>query len=133
MPVLMILQSCRRAVLLAALYLAASVAPVSSAYADPVLEDGLSRLAGTLGAVHYLRTLCQPAEGQLWRNKMLDLLSSGDLDQSSRNNLIGAFNAGYARQQSAHSQCTAAAANLGNTYVRQGAQQARQLAQRIGN
>jgi len=105
----------------------------SHASADPIVDDGLSRLAGTLGAVHYLRTLCRPAEGQLWRNKMLDLLSSGDIGQSSRNALIGAFNAGYSRQQSAHKRCTAAAANLGNTYARQGAQQARQLAQRLPN
>ena len=102
-------------------------------HADPIVEDGLSRLAGTLGAVHYLRTLCKPAEGQLWRNKMLDLLSSSDIGPSSRNALIGAFNAGYSRQQSAHKRCTAAAANLGNTYARQGAQQARQLAQRLAN
>lgn len=107
-------------------------AAVSPARADPILEDGLSRLAGTLGAVHYLRTLCRPSEGQQWRNKMLDILSSNDIDQSSRNALVGAFNAGYSRQQSAHSRCTAAAANLGNTYARQGAQQARQLAGRLG-
>lgn len=107
-------------------------AAVGPARADPILEDGLSRLAGTLGAVHYLRTLCRPSEGQQWRNKMLDILSSNDIDQSSRNALVGAFNAGYSRQQSAHSRCTAAAANLGNTYARQGAQQARQLAGRLG-
>ncbi|MGD1933518.1 MAG: TIGR02301 family protein [Candidatus Phaeomarinobacter sp.] len=111
----------------------AATVPASAGHADPALDAGLSRLAGTLGAVHYLRTLCKPNEGQLWRNKMLDLLSSGDIDQSERNALIGAFNAGYARQQTAHSRCTPAAANLGNTYVRQGAQQARQLAQQLSN
>lgn len=115
-----------------ALSLMMTVWATDRAHADPVLEDGLARLAGTLGAVHYLRTLCRPAEGQQWRNKMLDILSSNDIDQSARNALIGAFNSGYSRQQSAHSRCTAAAANLGNTYARQGAQQARQLAGRLG-
>jgi uncharacterized protein (TIGR02301 family) len=115
-----------------ALFLVMMGAVADPARANPILEDGLSRLAGTLGAVHYLRTLCRPSEGQQWRNKMLDILSSNDIDQSSRNALIGAFNAGYSRQQTAHSRCTAAAANLGNTYARQGAQQARQLAGRLG-
>lgn len=118
---------------LIALSLMMTVAAADPARANPILEDGLSRLAGTLGAVHYLRTLCRPNEGQQWRNKMLDILSSNDIDQASRSALIGAFNAGYSRQQSAHSRCTAAAANLGNTYARQGAQQARQLAGRLGS
>jgi len=119
--------------LIVSLALLAALLFHSQSSANPIVDDGLSRLAGTLGAVHYLRTLCKPSEGQLWRNKMLDLLSSGDIGQSSRNSLIGAFNAGYSRQQSAHTRCTAAAANLGNTYARQGAQQARQLAQRLAN
>lgn len=107
--------------------------PLSTPKADPILDDGLTRLAGTLGAVHYLRTLCKPNEGQVWRDKMLTLLSTGKLGQSQRDQLINAFNAGYSRQQSGHKNCTAAAANLGNTYARQGAQQARQLANRAGS
>jgi len=114
----------------AALAVSSMVSPTS---ADPIVEDRLSRLAGTLGAVHYLRTLCRPAEGQLWRNKMLELLASGEMDQPTRNALIGSFNAGYSRQQAAHKTCTTAAANLGNTYARQGAQQARDLARRLGS
>lgn len=125
--------SIHRKSLIVSLAMLVAIAVASQSNANPIVDDGLSRLAGTLGAVHYLRTLCKPSEGQLWRNKMLDLLSSGDIGQSNRNALIAAFNAGYSRQQSAHTRCTAAAANLGNTYARQGAQQARQLARRLAN
>ena len=104
-----------------------------AARADPIVADGLTRLAGTLGAVHYLRTLCRPDEGQMWRDKMLDLLAAGDLTRQRRDKLIAAFNAGYSRQQTAHQSCTPAAANLGNTYAQQGAADARALARRLGS
>ncbi|WP_422362687.1 TIGR02301 family protein [Pyruvatibacter mobilis] len=102
------------------------------AKADPVMEAGLERLAGTLGAVHYLRTLCRPNEGQVWRDRMVTLLGRGDLKQAARDRMVAAFNAGYSRQQSAHKRCTPAAANLGNTYAREGAAEANRLADRIG-
>ncbi len=100
--------------------------------ADPIVADGLTRLAGTLGAVHYLRTLCQPGTGQQWRDKMLEMLSTGDLNQKRKDKLISAFNTGYSRQQTAHSACTQAAATLGNTYAQQGAADARAIARRLG-
>lgn len=102
-----------------------------STRADPVVDEGLKRLAGTLGAVHYLRVLCKPSEGQVWRLKMLDMLAASDLSQSGKDALIGSFNAAYSRQQRAHPTCTQAAANLGNTYARQGAQEAKRLAGRL--
>jgi len=105
--------------------------PGSPLMANPIVDEGLERLAGTLGAVHYLRTLCRPEEGQLWRDKMVSLLGTGKLTPRTRDRLVAAFNAGYSRQQSAHTRCTASAANLGNTYAQQGAAQARQLADRL--
>lgn len=124
-------RSARRAGLLAAVAMLAAL-PVQGADEAATGED-LERLARTLGAVHYLRVLCNPGEGQVWRDRMLTLLSAGPLVHDRREALIAAFNAGYGAQASAHPRCTPAAANLGNTYARQGAGQARRLAARLGN
>ena len=35
----------------------------------------LLRLAEVLGSVHYLRTLCQTGEGNVWRDAMTDLIA----------------------------------------------------------
>ena len=40
-------------------------------------DDRLFRLSEILGAVHYLRELCGAEEGQLWRERMSELVEAG--------------------------------------------------------
>ncbi|RPI39238.1 MAG: TIGR02301 family protein, partial [Hyphomicrobiaceae bacterium] len=39
-------------------------------------DDKLLRLSEILGAVHYLRELCGNNDGQLWRDRMKDLMNA---------------------------------------------------------
>ena len=42
-------------------------------------DERLMRLSEILGAVHYLRELCGANDGQLWRDRMKELMDTGRL------------------------------------------------------
>ena len=67
----------RSAILMALLaVLAGSPAHAATNDGNKPYDDRLYRLSEILGAVHYLRELCGADEGQLWRDRMGQLIQS---------------------------------------------------------
>lgn len=64
------------------------------------------RVAEILGGVHYLRDLCNGREGQVWREKMRELLDVTAPDADMRELLVSRFNAAYHKARAAHGRCT---------------------------
>ena len=68
----------------------------SAQEAEEHYDDQLLRLAEILGAIHHLRDICGFDEGQLWREKMLELLEVEDPPGQFRARMIASFNTGSA-------------------------------------
>ncbi len=69
-------------------------------------RHALTSLSTIFGELHHIRRMCDPdREGDLWRDQMKRLI---DLEQPSfdlRDEMVGAFNAGYASAQDRFSFC----------------------------
>lgn len=78
--------------------------------ADMVRMNDLSEaLSKNLGQLHYLRTLCFGTDDQMWREQtatMMDIEAGND--DTRRQALIRAFNAGYYQEKERHSGCSKA-------------------------
>ena len=68
-------------------------------------------LAGILGEVHYLRTLCNGQKDQIWRNYMRDFLDIEGQPKSRRSLFVSAFNRGYKNQRRRTDSCSQSAVN----------------------
>lgn len=114
---------------LPALLLAAAVAllPFFSVRAE-AQPGGITQLAEVLGAVHHLRALCGTNEGQLWRNKMIEMMGVVNPSETERQALIKHFNDAYYRYRNAYPNCTATAATQADTLMRDGQRIAEELA-----
>lgn len=69
-------------------------------------DDKLFRLAEILGAIHYLRELCQAEEGQIWRDQMTALIDTEGTTAKRRSRLVRSFNRGYRGYQRTYRTCT---------------------------
>ena len=98
----------------------------------PAYEDEMMRLAEILGALHYLRDLCDAKEGQLWRDQMQELLDKEEPTPARRAELIARFNRGYRGFREIYRECTPAAAEAANRYLRQGTRIAAEIPNRYG-
>src|SRR5690554_7987637 len=79
--------------------LVAGASPASAQDTKPY-DDRLMRLSEILGAVHYLRELCGADEGQLWRDRMRELIEAEGTTALRRAQLTRSFkdgNVGYSR------------------------------------
>lgn len=96
-------------------------------------ERDMTRLAEILGALHYLRPLCRYSDGQVWKDKMAELMDAegGPADRKER--LAGAFNAGYRGFQQSYRACTPAAETAIRRYLEEGAKLTSDLGLRYGN
>lgn len=81
--------------LIAALSALLAVAPPAAAADTKPYDDKLMRLSEILGAVHYLRELCGANEGQLWRERMQELVTAEGSSALRRVRLTTSFNQGY--------------------------------------
>ena len=72
-------------------------------------DDKLMRLSEILGAVHYLRELCGADEGQLWRDRMRDLMDAEGTTALRRARLTRSFNKGYLGYSRTYRTCTPSA------------------------
>jgi len=86
----------------------------------PPYEKEMLRLAEILGAMHYLRTLCGAEEGNLWRDKMEELMQAESPNPAWRARLVDAFNSGYRGFDRTYRQCTPSAAQAINLYLAEG-------------
>ena len=69
-------------------------------------DDKLLRLSEILGAVHFLRELCNGADGTVWRDRMLELMNAEGSSALRRVRLTRAFNSGYRSYSRTYSSCT---------------------------
>jgi uncharacterized protein (TIGR02301 family) len=85
-------------------------------------DDKLMRLAEILGAVHYLRELCSANDGQLWRDKMKDLLDTEGGTAIRRARLTRSFNQGYRSYRRTYVTCTPTAQSSIERFLAEGIQ-----------
>lgn len=108
-----------------ALIVAASMA-AAPAHAAPAegkpYDDRLFRLSEILGAVHYLRELCGADEGQLWRDRMAELLKAEGSSALRRAQLTRSFNKGYRSYSRTYNTCSPSAQSAINRFLAEGAQ-----------
>lgn len=89
-------------VLIAGAALLAAVPPCAAA--DP-RGKALEELAGVLGGMHYVRSLCG-YETQLWRNYMMELIRAEGGATDLRARLTAAFNDAYYARSKRYRSCS---------------------------
>jgi uncharacterized protein (TIGR02301 family) len=108
--------------LVCALVCALAVMPARAAPDNKPYDDRLFRLSEILGAVHYLRELCGAEEGQLWRERMSELVKSEGSSALRRAKLTRSFNKGYRSYSRTYNTCSPSAQNAINRFLTEGAQ-----------
>jgi uncharacterized protein (TIGR02301 family) len=103
---------------LAALTVLSAAAPAQD---TKPYDDRLFRLTEILGAVHYLRELCGAEEGQLWREKMSELLQSEGTSALRKAKMTRSFNKGYQSYSRTYNTCSPSAQNAINRFLAEGA------------
>jgi uncharacterized protein (TIGR02301 family) len=101
--------------------LALAQGPSSAPDARPY-DDKLMRLSEILGAVHYLRELCGSNEGQLWRDRMKELMDAEGSSALRRAKLTRSFNNGYRSYSRTYNSCTPSAQTAINRFLAEGAE-----------
>ncbi len=113
---------------LAASPLAAQGSPQGTSGDGRPYDTKLLRLAEILGAVHYLRELCGANEGQLWRNRMQELIESEGTAAQRRARLTTRFNNGYRSYSRTYQTCTPSAQTAVARFLAEGATLSDELA-----
>lgn len=85
-------------------------------------DDKLTRLAEVLGAVHYLRELCGATDGQLWRDRMREILDGEGSTALRRAKLTRSFNSGYRSYSRTYQTCTPTAQTAIARFLAEGLQ-----------
>jgi uncharacterized protein (TIGR02301 family) len=91
-------------------------------------DDKLLRLSEILGAVHYLRELCGANDGQLWRERMRELMDTEGSSALRRARLTRSFNNGYRSYSRTYNTCSQSAQTAVNRFLTEGAEIASGLA-----
>jgi uncharacterized protein (TIGR02301 family) len=100
----------------------------------PAPFDGdLQRLAEILGALHYLRAVCNANEGQKWRDEMQGLIDAEAPDGDRKRKIIASFNRGYRGFQQTYRTCTPAADLAIRRYLEEGSKISREITARYAN
>jgi len=124
----------KRALIIAVMALAAAGSPARAIEGGPAPYDGdLQRLAEILGALHYLRGICQANDGPKWRNEMQALLDAEAPSGDRRNRLQVRFNRGYRGFQQTYRTCTPAADLVIRRYLDEGSKISRDITARYSN
>jgi uncharacterized protein (TIGR02301 family) len=95
-------------------------------------EEQLLRLSEILGAIHYLRHLCDYDEKDTWRAQMEALIDAEEPDDLRRARMIDRFNRGHEGFRAVYRTCTPAAATSANRYLEEGAKIAADITARYG-
>lgn len=98
----------------------------------PPYEEQLLRLSEILGAIHYLRYLCEHDEKDTWREQMAALLDAEEPDEPRRARMIDRFNRGHDGFRAVYRTCTAAATASADRYLQEGAKIAGDITARYG-
>lgn len=106
----------RRLTLGTALMLALIAGVAAPATAAPsgdqrAYDARLMRLSEILGAVHYLRELCDGKDGQRWRDAVGELVKTEGTTALRRATIARRFNLGYRSYRRTYRNCTPSAKN----------------------
>jgi uncharacterized protein (TIGR02301 family) len=85
-------------------------------------DERLMRLSEILGAVHYLRELCGANDGQLWRDRMRELMDAEGSSALRRARLTRSFNNGYRSYSRTYNSCTPSAQTAITRFLTEGAE-----------
>jgi uncharacterized protein (TIGR02301 family) len=107
--------------------------PEAAPSAPTPYDPDLQRLAEILGALHFLRGICGSNEGQKWRDEAQNLIEAEAPSGPRHDQMVQAFNRGYAGFQQSYRTCTPAANVAIHRYLQQGAQIARDITARYAN
>jgi uncharacterized protein (TIGR02301 family) len=105
---------------------AGAVSPDTKPY-----DDKLLRLSELLGAVHYLRELCGANDGQLWRDRMKELMDAEGSSALRRAKLTRSFNKGYNSYSRTYKECTPSAQTAIARFLAEAAQIAEALVRSV--
>ena len=120
--------------LIVVLMTGALASPARAAEGDAPFDNDLLRLSEILGALHYLRGICGPNEGQKWRNEMQALIDAEAAAGTPRRaRMMASFNRGYRGFQQAYRACTPAADLSIRRYLEEGAKISREVTARYAN
>jgi uncharacterized protein (TIGR02301 family) len=98
----------------------------------PPYEEQLLRLSEILGALTYLRPLCNHEAGDIWRTQMEELLKTEDPAAERRARLVDRFNRGYESFKSVYLACTPAAEEATGRYLAEGVKISADITARYG-
>ncbi len=99
-----------------------ALTPPAAALETKPYDDRLMRLAELLGAIHYLRELCSANDGQMWRERMAELLDAEGSSALRRAKLSRGFNQGYRSYSRTYLSCTPSAQTTIAKFLTEGAQ-----------
>jgi uncharacterized protein (TIGR02301 family) len=117
----------------AAVALTLSAPPARAQSVSTALEESLARLSEIMGALHYLRGICQGTEGNRWRAEMQALLDAEGNNPERKARMLANFNRGYASYQQTYRTCTPAAEVAVKRYLDEGVKLARDVTARYSN
>jgi uncharacterized protein (TIGR02301 family) len=101
--------------------------PEAAPYEAPLL-----RLAELMGALTYLRDLCQDGDGARYRDALARLIASDPRPQDAKDQLAGAFNRGFDGYRLSYRACTDNARAAMAAYLDETARLAKEVAGRYG-
>jgi uncharacterized protein (TIGR02301 family) len=115
------LRFCGALLITAATAFAAAGQPALGAADSKPYDDRLMRLSEILGAVHYLRELCGANDGQVWRERMRELMDAEGSTALRRAKLTRSFNSGYRSYSRTYNSCTPSAQTAIARFLAEGA------------
>jgi len=108
--------------------------PPPPAQDEPAAYDpDLQRLSEILGALHFLRGICNSNEGQKWRDEAQALIEAEAPTGNRHDAMVASFNRGYRGFQETYRTCTPAADAVIHRYLEEGAKIARDITARYAN
>ena len=96
-------------------------------------DPDLQRLSEILGALHFLRGICNSSDGQKWRIEAQALIDAEAPTGDRHNQMVASFNRGYRGFQQSYRTCTPAADVVIRRYLEEGAKIARDITARYAN
>lgn len=97
-------------------------------------DPRLVRLSEVLGALHYLRNLCNDTDEPQWRAAMEKLLATETANEPKRKErMTASFNRGYRSFASVYTTCTPQATAAEERYRNEGATLVGEITARFGN
>ncbi|MEK4032958.1 TIGR02301 family protein [Methylocystis sp. IM3] len=98
----------------------------------PPYEGQLVRLSEVLGALAFLRDLCQEQDGAEWRDKMSALIEAEAPSGPRRDKYVAAFNRGFHGYELTYRACTQNARDATARYLDEAAKISREVSYRFG-